>query len=187
MANYNSEQINNTIRLINQDKRLLDMLIEMDDLFDQLGLYAYKNWPKGKVVEVSRPSKYWVNVVLMYERDEMPDPEGALRLTNRDIKVKFNEDVFVYPKRISSPEDIEIEIKNNRVMRKTKTNEDPVWLVELKIPRKFVEKADENYLADDETISMDDAQAGAAIPGGVDTETPALDPTAGDLANDINV
>ena len=31
MSSYTSEDINNTIRLINQDKRLLDMIIEVSD------------------------------------------------------------------------------------------------------------------------------------------------------------
>ena len=99
MANYTAEDINDTIRLINQDKRLLDMIMEVDGLLEHLGLYAYKNWGKGKIVEVGRPSKYWVNITLMYERDEMPDPEGGLRLTKKDIKVRFTEDTFKYPKR----------------------------------------------------------------------------------------
>ena len=57
-----------------------------------------------------------------------------------------------------------IEIKKNRVYRRTKTNEDPVWLVELKIPRKFVEKLDVDYLVDnDDNISIDDANTGADL------------------------
>jgi hypothetical protein len=188
MANYTAEDINDTIRLINQDKRLLDMIMEVDGLLEHLGLYAYKNWGKGKIVEVGRPSKYWVNITLMYERDEMPDPEGGLRLTKKDIKVRFTEDTFKYPKRITGPEDIEIEIKKNRVYRRTKTNEDPVWLVELKIPRKFVEKIDQDYIVtDDDNISMDDANTGADLTGGLDSNNMELNPTAGDMGNDIEV
>ena len=81
MSNYTSEDINNTIRLINQDKRLLDMIMEVDGLLEHLGLYAYKNWHKGKIVEVSRPSKYWVCLTLMFDRAEMAVPEGGLRVT----------------------------------------------------------------------------------------------------------
>jgi hypothetical protein len=74
------------------------------------------------------------------------------------------------------------------VYRKTKTNEDPVWLVELKIPRKFVEKIDQDYiLTDDDNISVDDANAGADLTGGLDSNNMELNPTAGDLGNDIEV
>ena len=162
--------------------------MEVDGLFEHLGVYAYKNWIKGKIVEVGRPSKYWVNLTLMYERDEMPDPEGGLRLTKKDIKVKFVEDVYKYPKKIASPEDIEIEIKKNRVYRKTKTNEDPVWLVELKIPRKYVEKIEADYLVnDDENVSVEDAEMGANLTGGLDSNNMELNPQAGDLGNDLEI
>ena len=57
MSSYTSEDINNTIRLINQDKRLLDMIMEVDGLLEHLGLYAYKNWQKGKIVEVGIKAK----------------------------------------------------------------------------------------------------------------------------------
>src|SRR5210317_1211362 len=94
MSKYTSEDINNTIKAINQDRTLLDMLLELDGLFEHLGIYAFKNW--------------------------------------KNCKVKFNEDVFEYPKKITGPEDIEVEIRRDRVYRKTKTESDPVWLVELR-------------------------------------------------------
>jgi len=188
MSSYTSEDINNTIRLINQDKRLLDMIMEVDGLLEHLGLYAYKNWQKGKIVEVGRPSKYWVSLTLMYERNEMPDPEGGLRLTKKDIKVKFTEDTYVYPKKITKPDDIEVEIKKNRVYRRTKTNEDPVWLVELKVPRKYVEEIEDNYIiTDNENVDMDQANQGADLTGGLDSNNMELNPTSGDLANDLEI
>ena len=75
MSKYTSEDINNTIKAINQDRTLLDMLLELDGLFEHLGIYAFKNWKKGKIVEVGRPSKYWIDLTLMYDKAEMPDPE----------------------------------------------------------------------------------------------------------------
>ena len=36
------------------------MLLEVDGLLEHLGLYAFKNWKKGKIVEVG-PSKYWID------------------------------------------------------------------------------------------------------------------------------
>jgi hypothetical protein len=180
MSKYTSEDINNTIKAINQDRTLLDMLLEVDGLLEHLGLYAFKNWKKGKVVEVGRPSKYWIDLTLMYDKSDMPDPEGALRLTNKDCKVKFNEDVFEYPKKITGPEDIEVEIKRNRVYRKTKTEADPVWLVELRIPRKYVETWDnKESKMNDEVISTQDAGEGAMLQQGVDPMAQApMDPGA---------
>ena len=118
----------------------------------------------------------------------MPDPEGGLRLTKKDIKVKFTEDTYVYPKKITKPEDIEVEIKKNRVYRRTKTNEDPVWLVELKVPRKYVEEIEDNYIiTDNENVDMDQANQGADLTGGLDSNNMELNPTSGDLANDLEI
>jgi len=183
MSKYTSEDINNTIKAINQDRTLLDMLLELDGLFEHLGIYAFKNWKKGKIVEVGRPSKYWIDLTLMYDKNDMPDPEGALRLTNKDCKVKFNEDVFEYPKKILSPDDIEVEIKRNRVYRKTKTESDPVWLVELRIPRKYLEHYDEaETKMNDDVISTQDADEGAMLQQGVDPSAPApADPLGGGI------
>jgi len=181
MSKYTSEDINNTIKAINQDRTLLDMLLELDGLFEHLGIYAFKNWKKGKIVEVGRPSKYWIDLTLMYDKADMPDPEGALRLTNKNCKVKFNEDVFEYPKKITGPEDIEVEIRRDRVYRKTKTESDPVWLVELRIPRKYLEHYDEaETKMNDDSISTQDATDGAMLQQGVDptAQIPA-DPMAG--------
>ena len=65
--------------------------------------------------------------------------------------------------------------------RKTKTESDPVWLVELRIPRKYLEHYDEaETKMNDETISTQDATDGAMLQQGVDptAQTPA-DPMAG--------
>ena len=118
----------------------------------------------------------------------MPDPDGGLRLTKKDIKVKFTEDTYVYPKKITKPEDIEVEIKKNRVYRRTKTNEDPVWLVELKVPRKYVEEIEDDYLiTDSDNVDMDQANQGADLTGGLDSNNMELNPTAGDLGNDLEI
>ena len=116
----------------------------------------------------------------MYDKADM-STEGALRLTNKDCKVKFNEDVFEYPKKIMGPDDIEVEIKRNRVYRKTKTQSDPVWLVELRIPRKYLEHYDDKETKmNDEVVSTQDAEQGAMLQQGVDPSAPApADPLAG--------
>ena len=164
------------------------LLTDFERVLDDLDLYVYANWENGELVEGPIENRHTVSSKFMWPKDEMPDPEGGLRLTKKDIKVKFTEDTFKYPKRITGPEDIEVRIKKNRVYRVTKTNEDPVWLVELKIPRKFVEKIDQDYiLTDDDNISIDDANAGADLTGGLDSNNMELNPTASDLGNDIEI
>ena len=63
-----------------------------------------------------------------------------------------------------------------------------MWLVELKVPRKFVEQIEDDYiLADNDNVNMDQANQGADLTGGLDSNNMELNPTAGDLANDIEI
>ena len=160
MSNYTSEDINNTIRLINQDKRLLDMIIEVDGLLEHLGLYAYKNWQKGKIVEVGRPSKYFVNITLMYERDEMPDPEGLLRLKENDCEAKMYKDTLITSRRVKSIEDTEVIQRGMTPRRIAKKQDNPVWIVEIKMPRRYVDEFSREQVeaAEDSYIDMEAMQ-----------------------------
>ena len=54
-----------------------------------------------------------------------------------------------------------------------------MWLVELKVPRKFVEQIEDDYiLTDNETVDMDQANQGADLTGGLDSNNMELNPTA---------
>ena len=68
MSKYTSEDINNTIKAINQDRTLLDMLLELDGLFEHLGIYAFKNWKKGELVEGPILKKHWVESTFMWPK-----------------------------------------------------------------------------------------------------------------------
>lgn len=68
------------INRINGNKTLLDMLLEFEKVLDDTGIYAYKNWMLGEVVEGPNLERHWFNVTLMYPRQQMPDPDAIRRL-----------------------------------------------------------------------------------------------------------
>ena len=53
------------INRINGNKTLLDMLLEFEKVLDDTGIYAYKNWMSGEVVEGPILERHWFNVTLM--------------------------------------------------------------------------------------------------------------------------
>ena len=57
------------INRINGNKTLLDMLLEFEKVLDDTGIYAYKNWMAGEVVEGPILERHWFNVTLMYPRE----------------------------------------------------------------------------------------------------------------------
>ena len=39
---------------------------------DEMGIYTYKNWLEGEVVAGPEVGRYWVDITLMYPREQMP-------------------------------------------------------------------------------------------------------------------
>ena len=76
-------------------KSALDTLMDMERVLDNLNIYAYKNWIEGEIVEGPNIDRYWVTVTLMYHQAQMPDPEGAMRLTKNGCKVYFAEEEYI--------------------------------------------------------------------------------------------
>ena len=77
------------VNRINGNETLLDMLLEFEKVLDDVGVYAYKNWMLGEVVEGPLLERYWFNVTLMYPRKEMPDPDAMRRLDKYGCKVEY--------------------------------------------------------------------------------------------------
>jgi hypothetical protein len=68
----------------------------------------------------------------MYPYEKMPDPAGGERLLARDCKVSYREDHYMEPRRVESYDDYE------NGTRKPKTDKIPVWVVTIKVPKKYV-------------------------------------------------
>lgn len=168
--------LNDHIKKISETNSLLDMLLEFEKFLEDVDLYAYKNWMKGELLEGPKLSRHYISAKFLYPRKDMPDPYGAKRLHARECMVKFTEDTLIRPVRIKSYDDVTTEIKaDGRVKTKAKTKSEPVWVVEIKIPRKYVDEfetdvieADEDAFVDLEAMNKEqqeqaqpDAQAGA--------------------------
>lgn len=129
------------IKKISKNVSLKDVLIEFDELLENSGVYAYEHWFDGEIVEGPHVSTHWVELVLMYPHDCMPDPRGGLRLKKYNIIVKYKEGFHKYPVRVLGDEDIE-----NEITRKAKHKKDKVWLVTIKMPSKYIESGIEDYV-----------------------------------------
>ncbi len=162
------KMVNDQIKKISETNTLLDMLLEVEKVLDSCDLYAYKNWQKGEVLEGPSLERHWVNVKLLYPYDQMPDPEGAKRLLARQCMVEFKKDTLLTPVKVKTFDDVEVDIRPDGSTRyKTRTESHPVWVVELKIPRRYVDEfstavveADEDsYIDTEDTNTETDLQA----------------------------
>ena len=136
-------KINDTITSAFESDSILNVLIDFEGVLDHLDIYAYENWEKGEVVQGPDLEKYWVTVTLMYPNKLMPNPDGALRIIERGGKVRYGKDIYLKPVSISKPEDMEMRKKpftdgNEYEEMRPKLIKVPIWLVEITLPRKFV-------------------------------------------------
>ena len=137
------DKINDTITSAFESDSILNVLIDFEGVLDHLDVYAYENWEKGEVVQGPDLEKYWVTVTLMYPKKLMPNPDGALRIIERGGKVFYKEDVYIKPVKVSSPEDMESRKKpftdtDAKQEMRPKLIKEPIWLVKITLPRKFV-------------------------------------------------
>jgi hypothetical protein len=135
-----SDQAEEVIKKLTAKQDLLDVMLDIEDYFDNNNLYVFDNWFKGELVNGPLVKKYWIEVTFKYPYHHMPDPEGGLRLTQHGTKIQYEKTFQMVPVPIQSPDDYEPGTKKPR-MKKEK-----VWLIHMKIPRRFVETLDPEML-----------------------------------------
>ena len=166
--------LNDEIKKISETNSLLDMLCEFERILDDVDLYAFKNWNKGEVLAGPKLDRHFINVSLMYPYKNMPDPDGAKRLINKECLVKFRKDTLIRPKKIRTIDDVVIEARPDGGQKyKAKTKSEPVWVVEIKMPRRYVDEfSPEKIQADEDAyVDMQDIDSAADM-----TNNQAVDP-----------
>lgn len=118
----------------------LETMMDIERVIDSLDIYAFKNWKKGELVEGPIRKKHWVEATFMWPRKMMPDPDGGKRLLSYNAQVTYREST------LSSP----VEVKDYGDFRpgtkKPKLKEDPVWLVNVKLPIELIKEFREGYI-----------------------------------------
>ena len=139
--------VRGTVQKLFDDSGLMDILLGVEEYFDNADLYVFQGWIDGEIVEGPVVSKYWVEVTLKYDLDKMPDPRGAYLFENQGTKIMVRQDVErVIPKYAKDMDDLDIE------SGKVKEEKVPVILIKFVIPRRLVEAAsvEEYKLLDDD-------------------------------------
>ena len=164
----NNDFINN----LDDSDSLVDVLMNMENFLDSLDIYVFKNWFEGEIVDGPNVSKYWVSMSLYYEYDNMPDPEGAMVLEEHGAKVKYSlrklEDTEIKPDTMDVTSINQVYDLNGgqdvygQDSSYISTNRTPntknVWIVDIKIPRVFVDEV--NMVDNDLAGDMSNKQTG---------------------------
>ena len=140
MLNDNMSINNNgTVQRLYDQDGLLDILLGVEEYFDGMDLYAYKNWIEGEIVEGPIVSKYWVEVTLKYYQETFPDPRALLIFDRQGTKVFTRKDYENRP--IEHPrgnEDMETMTGSYTPVQKPKLERLPILLIKFQIPRRLV-------------------------------------------------
>ena len=175
--------INDNIKKISDTNTLLDMLLEFEGVLDNIELYAYKNWNKGEVVAGPKLGRYFIEVALMYQEKDMPDPDALLRLRKNDCEVKMYKDNLEMPRKIKSVDDTEVRVRGDNARRVAKKQSNVVWVVEISMPRRFVDEFNKDQIdaAEDGYVDMEKVQGANDQSLGQPDAMPQVDPMAAGL------
>jgi hypothetical protein len=119
--------IKNIDNLYNSDTAFT-VLKDFERVLDELDLYVYENWEDGELAVGPEIDRHWVTCSFIWDRENMPDPSGAKRLTDYDCKVTYKKDSVLVPRKIREPDDMRPGTKKGKLDRK------PVWLVSIQMP-----------------------------------------------------
>ena len=155
------KMLNDQIKKVSETNTLLDMLLEFEKTLDGMDLYAFKNWDEGEVLEGPTLSRHFMTVKLMYPAAQMPDPDGAKRLVAKDCLVDYVKDTLITPRKVRNFEDLVIEERPEGGPRyKAKTDTSHIWIVEIKMPRRYVDEFNADIVEVDEEQFVDLGDAG---------------------------
>lgn len=156
-----------TFRQLNSDN-MQATLIQFEDYLDSNHLYAFENWIDGVIWDGPNIKRYWVIVTLKYPYEKMPDPKGALRLVNTGAKISYKKTIEYVPIKVKNPDDID------PATRKPKEEIQDIWLVTVKVPRRFIEGAiDDEFEEPEDQKQAEPSEEPSSEPEGETPEAPA--------------
>ena len=129
------------IKEIYESNSSLAVLKDFERVIDEMDIYVYDNWLDGELLYGPSTQRHWVTAGFMWPRDKMPDPLGGKRLTDLGCKVTYKKSIIVQPRKIKTPDDIRPGTK------KGKLDNNPIWVVEISMPRKLVFDVYKGYMA----------------------------------------
>jgi hypothetical protein len=142
--------LNNTKEIFMTDSAV-STLLDFERVLDELDLYAFANWKQGELVDGPKYEKYFITCTFMWPYKKMPDPKGAVRLSDYDCEVNFSQDFFEHPVTVKTPNDFK---PGTKFPKSAKT---PVWLVEIVMPKKLMNDIEQGALElESGTVDLED-------------------------------
>jgi hypothetical protein len=130
-----------------------NVLKDFERVLDELDLYVYKNWQDGELAEGPNIDRHWVSAKFFWPRENMPDPMGGKRLIDYDCKVGYQKSYIVKPRPVMEPDDLRPGTKKGKLDRH------PIWIVEIRMPKKLLADLYQAELEDLDVQEVEDDTA----------------------------
>lgn len=159
----NIKNILSNIKDVYMTDSSLETLLDYERVLDELDLYSFANWKLGELVEGPIYEKYFVTCSWMYPYRKMPDPAGGERLLAYGCEISYQEDRFVYPVDVKSPDDFKPGTRVPRMVSK------PIWIVTITIPKKLLSDIQKGSI-ELENDTLDQEEIESAYEQGMDDD-----------------
>jgi hypothetical protein len=137
------------LQTLSENNSAFKVLKDFERVLDELDIYVFKNWEEGELIAGPDVSRYSVTCSFMWDRNEMPDPQGGKRLNEYGCKVIYNKEKILVPRKIKDPSDYRPGTKKGKI------DAHPVWIVKIEMPKKLMqdvsigkENKDNNQMAE---------------------------------------
>jgi hypothetical protein len=142
-----------TIKGVYMSDGAMSTLLDFERVMDEADVYAFKNWIQGELVDGPVVGRYNCKCVFMWPYKLMPNPKGALRLTNIGCKVTYGKGEIKVPVEVKDYDDF---VPGTRYPKMAKRK---VWFVEVVIPFDLMDDIKEGSIdLADQTIDLSEIE-----------------------------
>jgi hypothetical protein len=121
------------LQTLGENNSAFNTLKDFERVLDELDVYVYKNWLDGELIAGPDVGRYRVACSFMWQRKDMPDPQGAKRLSDYGCEVVYKKEHVLIPRKIKQPSDFRPGTKKGKI------DAHPVWIVEITMPKKLIQ------------------------------------------------
>lgn len=121
------------LQTLRENDTAFRVLQDFERVLDELDIYVFKNWQEGELVSGPHVNRYSVKCTFMWPREEMPAPDGAMRLNEHGCKIVYGKENILMPRKIRDPGDFRPGTKKGKI------DAHPIWTVTIEMPKKLMQ------------------------------------------------
>jgi len=118
---------------LSENNTAFQILKDFERVLDELDIYVFKNWEDGELCKGPDVNRYSVKCTFMWEEKDMPDPQGAKRLSDYGCEVFYKKTHILVPRKIKDPSDYRPGTKKGKI------DSHPIWTVTIEMPKKLMQ------------------------------------------------